>query len=108
MLAGAALTTVPAAFAHAEPVMMMPAANSTVNAPKSVMIHFSEALEPKFSKITVTDAAGHVVTKEAAAVNAKMMTVTLPDLKPGVYTVHWTSVATDSHRLSGEYKFTVK
>lgn len=97
-------------FAHSHPTEMRPAANSTVSAPNSVVIHFSEALEPKFSSISVADAAGHVVTKEPASCSAdgKTMTVKVPALAPGSYTVNWVTVATDAHRAQGNYKFTVK
>ena len=50
------------AFAHSEPVSMVPAANSTVAAPANVTVHFSEAMEPKFSKLTLSNAAGAVVS----------------------------------------------
>lgn len=98
------------ALAHTHPEQMTPAANSTVSSPANVTIHFSEALEPKFSTISVTDAAGHVVNKEPSVVgaDAKTMTLTLPTLAPGVYTVNWVGVAADTHRSQGDYKFTVK
>ena len=104
------LLAAPAAFAHTHPVDMMPAANATVSAPANIMIHFSEALEPKFSMLTLTDAIGHVVNKEPSKVSpdAKMMTLPLPTLAPGVYTVNWIGVAVDTHRSQGDYKFTVK
>jgi methionine-rich copper-binding protein CopC len=53
-------------FAHTSPVTKTPAADATVSAPDSVTINFTGALEPKFSMITVTDASGHVVNKEAS------------------------------------------
>jgi len=108
--AAALVVVAPVAFAHTAPVSMIPAANSTVSAPPAVTIHFSGALEPKFSSITVTDAAGHTVNKENSKVGAdtKVMSVDLPPLAPGVYTVHWVGVSTDTHREQGEYKFTVK
>ncbi len=104
------LLAVPAAFAHTHPTEMMPAADATVSAPANVMIHFSEALEPRFSMITLTDAGGRVVNKEPSVVSsdAKMMTLPLPKLNPGVYTVNWVGVAVDTHRSTGDYKFTVK
>jgi copper resistance protein C len=102
--------TSPALFAHTSPVTMTPAADAIVSAPDSVTINFTGALEPKFSMITVTDASGHVVNKEASVIGAdiKTMKVALPPLKPGVYTVHWVGVSTDTHRSQGDYKFTVK
>ena len=101
--------SIPIIRAHTELVSAMPAANSTVSAPKNVTIKFSGALEAKFSKITVTDASGQPATKEVSTVgaDAKVMSVALPALAPGVYTVHWVAVSTDSHRAQGEYKFTV-
>ena len=102
--------SVPTAFAHSHPTAMMPAANETVTAPTMVMLHLSEAVEPKFSKITVMDAAGKIVSKDAAVIapDGMMMTVALPTLPHGIYTVKWVTVALDSHRAQGEYKFTVK
>lgn len=110
LFAAALAVTVPMSFAHAELVSATPAANSTVSAPKQVTIKFSGALEAKFSKITVTDASGKPVNREASVVGAdtKVMTVGLPVLTPGVYTVHWVAVSIDSHRSQGDYKFTVK
>lgn len=104
------LAVAPIAFAHTHPTVMMPAADSTVGAPDSVMIHFSEPLEPKFSSISVSDGGGHVVNKEASvcAPDAKSMSVKLPVLKAGTYTVNWVGVSTDTHRSQGNYKFTVK
>ncbi len=97
------------ALAHTHPEQMMPAANSTVTSPANVTIHFSEALEPKFSMITVKDATGHMVNKEPSVVtDAKTMTLPLPTLAPGIYTVNWVGVAADTHRSQGDYKFTVK
>jgi copper resistance protein C len=101
----------PLAFAHSHPVSMDPAVNQTTPPPDKVTMHFSGDLEPKFSSITVSDAAGHVVNKDASVVSssdAKLMTVALPPLAGGVYTVHWVAVSVDSHRTQGEYNFTVK
>jgi len=100
-----------AAFAHTNLKEAIPAADSTVAAPTNVILHFSGDLEPKFSQITVTDATGHVVNKESSTVgpDTKSMSVTLPaTLKPGVYMVNWVGVSVDTHRSTGDYKFTVK
>lgn len=104
------LLAVPTMFAHTHPMAMMPAADSTGSSPTSVMIHFSGPLEPKFSLVTVTDATGHVVNKDASVVaaDAKSISLAMPTLAPGVYSVNWVAVSVDSHRSQGEYKFTVK
>lgn len=100
-----------AALAHAHPKVMDPAPDSTVTAPRRVSIEFSEALDPKFSSLHLSNAGGTVVSKSSSAVDAgdpKHMTLDLSPLPPGAYVVHWVSVATDGHRLEGTYKFTVK
>jgi methionine-rich copper-binding protein CopC len=100
-----------AAFAHAHPTKMNPAANSVGPAPAQLVVTFSEAVEPKFSTLQVDDASGKVLTPakaEGVAGDAKTLTLALPKLGAGVYTVKWVSVATDGHRLAGEYKFTVQ
>ena len=104
------LLAVPAAFAHTHPVSMTPAANSTVAAPGSITINFSGDLEPKFSSITVTNASGKVVSVAKSVVSstdAKVMTLALPKLPAGVYTVKWVAVSVDSHREKDSYKFTI-
>ena len=106
-----ALLMSPVAFAHAHPKVMDPAPDTTVSAPKHVSIEFSEALDPKFSSLHLASESGKAIDKTPSAVSAddpKHMTLNLPALSPGVYVVHWVSVATDGHRLEGSYKFTVK
>jgi len=105
------ISVVPQAFGHAHPKVMSPAPDSAGPAPGSISITFSEAVEPKFSSIKLTDASGKAEGSEAAkatANDAKTLTLTVPKLSPGTYTVHWVSVAVDGHRLDGSYKFTVR
>ncbi|MDR3101297.1 MAG: copper resistance protein CopC [Paraburkholderia sp.] len=106
-LAGAQL-----AWAHAHPTHLQPPAGATVTtAQNTVVIDFDDALEPAFSSIDVTDAAGKSVIREKAAVdpgNGKRMSVALDTLAAGKYTVKWIAVAADGHRTTGHYSFTVK
>jgi hypothetical protein len=111
LAACAMLIAVPMAFGHAMPVKMTPAKDSTVSAPTEVSIEFSEALDPKFSTLGLEDSMGKVVSKAKSVLdpkNANHLTLALPTLAPGVYTVNWVSVATDGHRETGKYSFTVK
>jgi hypothetical protein len=104
------LVAVPAAFAHTHPVSMTPAANSSVAAPTSISITFSGELEAKFSSITVADASGKVVSIAKSVVDpkdTKIMTLALPKLPVGAYTVTWVAVSMDSHREKESYKFTI-
>jgi hypothetical protein len=107
----AAATLATAAFAHALPTSREPAQNAEVSAPTQVTIHFSEPLEPAFSKITLTDANGKAAASTASEVDAndkKTMHLAVDALAPGRYTVHWNAVASDGHRTHGDYAFTVK
>jgi methionine-rich copper-binding protein CopC len=99
------------AFAHSHPTVMAPAKDATVDPPSEVSIEFSEPLEPKFSSLALKDSKGVVVPKErtvADPADSKHLTLPLPALPRGAYSVHWIAVAPDSHRLEGEYTFTVK
>jgi methionine-rich copper-binding protein CopC len=110
-LSAALLVAVPAAFAHAHPKTMTPAPDSTGPSPATVSITFSEAIEPKFSSLSVTDEKGkqcNTATSAPVAGDPTTLTLALPTLPAGVYIVHWVNVAVDGHRLAGEYKFTVQ
>jgi methionine-rich copper-binding protein CopC len=108
---GVSLAVVSTAFAHALPTSREPAPNAEVAAPGAVTIHFSEPLEPAFSKIVVLDANGKPVGSGASHLDAQdkqTMRIALEPLAPGRYTVQWTAVAEDGHRTKGEYAFAVK
>jgi len=109
---GAALGfAVPSAWAHSRPKVMVPAADSTVAAPATISVTFTEPLEAKFSSLNVTDEKGkkiNTVASKSAPNDPLTLTLTLPPLQPGGYLVQWVSVAADGHRMEGEYKFTVK
>ncbi|KVD78785.1 copper resistance protein [Burkholderia sp. ABCPW 14] len=100
-----------AAFAHVFPQTQSPSAGAEVSPPANVTIVFNGPLEPAFSALTVSDAAGKPVNTAKAAVapnDAKTISVPLPPLAPGKYTVHWVAVASDGHRTQGDYAFKVK
>lgn len=111
MFGAAALLITSTAFAHAHLVSSEPAASAEVAAPDEVTIHFTEPLEPAFSKITLADANGKAAAPGASQVDkrdARTMHLPLPQLSAGHYAVHWTAVATDGHRTQGDFAFTVK
>ncbi|HWZ52125.1 MAG TPA: copper resistance protein CopC [Granulicella sp.] len=111
LLAVAMLTATGSAFAHAHPKVIEPAVDSVGPAPAQVSIRFTEGLEPKLSSIQVSSENGAAVAKAASVVDAAdatHMTLALPALKPGIYSVHWVAIASDGHRTEGSYKFTVK
>ncbi len=100
------------AFAHAYPTHQVPGAGATVPVGvKEVAIDFDDGLEPAFSSIDVTDAAGKSVIAAKAVVSGadkRHMAVALNTLPPGDYAVAWVALASDGHRTQGHYHFTVK
>ncbi|CAB3779710.1 copper homeostasis periplasmic binding protein CopC [Paraburkholderia fynbosensis] len=111
MVGAAALVVTSAASAHAHLASSEPAANTDAVAPTAVTIHFTEPLEPAFSRITLADASGKAAAQAASEVDkqdARVMRLPLPPLSAGRYAVHWIAVATDGHRTQGDFAFNVK
>lgn len=101
-----------AAHAHAFLDRAEPGVGSTLAAaPAQVRIWFTEALEPAFSTIAVTDAQGGAVADGKAkvdAANPMLLEVGLKPLAPGTYTVRWRVISVDAHPTQGDFAFTVK
>ncbi|APA87128.1 copper homeostasis periplasmic binding protein CopC [Paraburkholderia sprentiae WSM5005] len=112
LMSGAvALAMSPTVFAHAHLISSVPAANAEAVAPADVIIHFTEPLEPAFSRITLADASGKSATPTASTVDhadARAMRLALPALTSGRYAVHWIAVAIDGHRTQGDFAFNVQ
>lgn len=106
------LALVRPASAHAHLHSAAPAPDASVAAtPHEVRIDFTEEVEPRFSGIAVTDAAGRRVDQgqpHTAKGDAKRLIVGLGPLKPGHYRVAWHALSTDGHKTHGEYGFSVK
>ena len=101
-----------AAQAHAHLRTAAPAVGGTVQAsPPEVAITFTEGVEPRFSTVEVQDAAGKRVDKDdvhTAPTDNKVLSVGVPQLAPGTYTVTWHATAVDTHKTEGSFDFTVK
>ncbi|MFM0556874.1 copper homeostasis periplasmic binding protein CopC [Paraburkholderia sediminicola] len=109
----AAIAIVPAAaFAHGKLENVVPAAGSTLDAaPDALRLTFNEDLESTFSTVKVSDATGAAVTEEKAKVDAsnpRVLTITLPKLPSGSYSVQWAVMTHDAHKTKGTYTFQVK
>jgi methionine-rich copper-binding protein CopC len=106
-----ALSAAGSALAHPRLIRATPAAGGTVATPPSeVTIRFSEKLEPAFSSFVVRDAEGKQVDKGDGALDKKdhqLMRGSLQPVSPGVYKVEWKAVGTDTHKVNGEFTFTV-
>ena len=89
---------------HAEPKV-----GSTIHEPPSqVTVWMTENLEPAFSRLQVFDAKGVEVDKKDTKVNGAIMVVSLEKLSAGTYHVSWQAVATDTHKTSGKFEFTIQ
>jgi hypothetical protein len=99
-------------WAHTLPVRSEPGAGAVLkDPPVGVRIWFDNVLDPAFSTIIVQNVAGQKVDKGDSRVNhadPTLLEVSLPSLRPGTYRVIWSVVATDGHRTTGDYSFTVK
>jgi len=104
------LLGVPRARGHAFLEHAEPRVGSTVAAPPAaITLTFTEGIEPDFSKVELTDASGkRVETGALEHPESNVLTVSLPGLVPGSYTVNWAVVSVDTHSTDGHFTFTVK
>lgn len=98
--------------AHANYIESDPPANSTLEtAPDSVVIRFTEPIEPSLSSIRVLDSQGNRVDDADQVVRSTdphVMGVALQPLQDGAYTVVWKNVSTvDGHLARGSFVFSV-
>ncbi len=99
------------AFAHAFLDGAIPRVGSEIPvAPAEVVLHFTQGVEPDFSKIEVQDSAGASVTTGAphAAGDPTRFAVPLRKLPAGDYTVIWHVTSVDTHKTQGKFHFSVK
>ena len=106
----ASLASISNAFAHAHLKSEIPAADSSVTAPKELRLNFSEGVEAQFTKVTVTDGGKPVAIKAVETEpNDKKLLIVTPEqpLKPGSYKVEWHAVSVDTHKSEGHYTFKI-
>lgn len=109
LAAAAVVLTSGAAFAHAFLSRAEPAVGSELHAsPPAVTITYTEAVEASFSTIEVDGPNGKVDTGAPKTLgDGRRLTVSLPKLAPGTYTVIWHATSVDTHKTEGSFKFTV-
>jgi copper resistance protein C len=88
---------------HAEPRV----GNTIAAPPREVTLWFTEKLEPAFSSVTITDAAGQRVDAGKARVSGSQMSVSLRAGGSGTYRVNWQVLSVDAHRTNGNFTFQV-
>jgi copper transport protein len=111
LAAAAALALPAAAWGHAVLVRTTPNPSSVVNrAPPVVLLTYSEAVEPRFAVVSVTNAAGHqqiAGSPRRSAADSTTLAVPLHRLSQGWYLVYWRVVSVDGHPVRGAFTFAV-
>jgi len=107
----ASLTLPAAAWAHAALLQTTPVASRVVNTPpKEVALRYSEAVEPRFAIVSVTDASGSRETAGSPSrspADADTLVVPLKRLHEGWYLVYWRVISVDGHPVRGAFTFAV-
>ena len=97
------------ASAHAFLDHANPGAGATLHAaPKTLMLVFSDDLDPGSSGVTVLDASGRSVAAGRTMVSGDCVMAPLQPLRPGKYRVVWHAMSDDDHRTQGAYVFVIK
>jgi copper transport protein len=112
LVVGVACAALPAgAWAHAALLQTSPQASVTVDgSPPRVSLSYSEAVEPSFAVVSVTDAAAHPQTAgppNRSAANPDTLLVPLKHLNKGWYLVFWRVISADGHPVRGAFTFAV-
>jgi copper transport protein len=109
--AAVALALPAAAWAHAALVRTVPAASVVLNRPPPlVQLTYTEAVEPKFAAVSVTNAAGQSQTAGAprrSPSDPKTLVVPLHRVAQGWYLVYWRVISVDGHPVRGAFTFAV-
>ena len=88
---------------HAEPRV----GNKVATPPHEVTLWFTQKLEPAFSNVTVTNAAGQRVDTGKPRVSGNQMSVSLRPGGTGTYHVTWHVLSVDTHTTDGNFTFQV-
>lgn len=105
-----ALTTAPAALAHDVLLESSPADGARLaSSPREITLTFSADLLATGAAMVVSDDAGATVAEAPAEVDGRVAAVSLEEELPAAgYTVTWSVVSSDGHRIDGDLTFTVE
>src|SRR4029079_16255363 len=96
---------------HAALLHTTPSASGTVDtSPKQVTLTYSEATEPRFAIVSVTNAAAEQQTAgppTRSPTDPDTLVVPLAKLAQGWYLVWWRVISADGHPVRGAFTFVV-
>ena len=99
------------AAAHAVLVSSNPANGAILSQPpREIRLSFNEAIEARFSSVTLTRSDGKKVQTGGSSSDAQKrsdLVASLPSLQPGKYQVRWQATSADSHRIQGSFGFEI-
>jgi copper resistance protein C len=99
-------------WAHAYLVKSSPVRHSRLSsAPTRVVLWFNERLEPQFSHLAVWNVEGQQMDAGDVQVgpeDSKKLSVGIPTLSAGTYTVKYRVLSVDGHIVEAEFPFTVR
>jgi copper resistance protein C len=98
------------AGAHAFLEKASPAVGSILpSSPATLTLAFSEPIEPLFSSVQLLrpQGSGVPIGKPSVKQGGRALTIALPKLLPGRYTVVWHVTSVDTHKTEGRFTFTV-
>ena len=108
---GLSLSLTAPVFAHAALVSSDPAPNTTVAAPKTLSVTFSEKIVPAFSGFSLSMSDGMSI-KLSGKLSDDGKTITgtpMGKFMSGTYKLSWHATAVDDgHKIEGSFNFTVK
>tara|TARA_B110000495_G_C22999104_1_gene589409 strand:+ start:1240 stop:1629 length:390 start_codon:yes stop_codon:yes gene_type:complete len=95
------------AFGHGKLVETIPAADSIVSNPKSIVLRFSQ--DVRLLKFSVTSENGKELEAPFKALaNNSEHTISVPSMAKGAFTVNWSVLGGDGHGLSESFTFEVR
>ncbi|MDO5494318.1 MAG: copper resistance protein CopC [bacterium] len=109
LLAGVALLA-PALPAHAHDYLVrsIPAEGEEFSeVPARIELEYSADIIPASPALLVTDAAGELVWEGVPDVEGRLASAPFPELGDGAYSLAWSLVSSDGHRVEGEIPFTM-
>jgi len=88
---------------HSEPKV----GNKVTAPPREVTLWFTQKLEPAFSRVTVTNAAGERIDSGKPRVSGSQISVSVRPGGAGTYHVNWHVLSVDAHSTQGNFSFQV-